>query len=72
MLKYNKMETKIKSFEEYLSDNKCDTHTNNDPAGFEKWLEQLDIDELIKYADEYGEWIQMVLAQNYDKMKYND
>ena len=43
-----------KNFEEFLS-YKCDTHTNNDPAGFERWLEELDGEEYIKYADEYAE-----------------
>jgi hypothetical protein len=41
-------------FEDFLSD-KCDTHTNNDPAGFERWLEQLDIQELQDYGQEFGE-----------------
>ncbi len=46
------------SFEEWLSDEKCDTHTNNNPAGFEKWLENLDTQELIDYAQEYGAYIE--------------
>ena len=42
------------TFEEFLAE-KCDSHTNNDPAGFERWLEQLDVDELMLYGQEYGE-----------------
>ena len=42
----------IKDFEEFLSD-KCDTHTNNSPEGFEKWLEEQDGEEYINYAQEY-------------------
>ena len=48
------MKKKI-DFEDFLSD-KCDTHTNNDPAGFERWLEQLDGDEYMNYAQEYGKY----------------
>ena len=44
---------KYLSFEEYLLD-QCDTHTNNSPEGFERWLENLDGEEYMKYADEYG------------------
>lgn len=46
----------IYSFEEFLSD-KCDTHTNNDPVGFEKWLEELDGEDYMKYAQEYGNYV---------------
>lgn len=42
------------SFEEFLSD-RCTSHTNNEPAGFEKWLEQLDGEEYMRYAQDYGE-----------------
>ena len=48
------MTIKTIDFEDFLSD-KCDTHTNNDPAGFEKWLEELDIQELEDYGQEFGE-----------------
>lgn len=41
-------------FEEFLAE-KCDTHTNNDPAGFENWEEQLDVQEIEDYAQEFGE-----------------
>ena len=44
---------KYQTFEEYLSD-KCDCHTNNDPAGFDNWLESLDTQEVIDYAEAYG------------------
>jgi hypothetical protein len=43
----------MKTFEEFLND-KCECHTNNSPEGFERWLEQLDGDEYMVYADEYG------------------
>lgn len=44
------------SFEEFLSD-KCETHTNNSPEGFEKWLENLDTQEVMDYAQEYGKYV---------------
>ena len=44
---------KYKDFEDYLSE-QCDCHTNNDPAGFDKWLEELDVQEYMDYADEYA------------------
>jgi len=44
----------MKTFEEFLND-KCPCHTNNSPEGFEKWEEQLDIQELEDFAQEYGE-----------------
>lgn len=49
MLKTMKQTT----FEDFLSD-KCECHTNNDPAGFENWLERLDSQEIMDYAEEYG------------------
>ena len=42
------------TFEEFLSDN-CPCHTNNDPAGFENWLEQLDGEQYMEFGQEYGE-----------------
>jgi hypothetical protein len=42
-----------KDFEDFLMD-RCPCHTNNDPIGYERWLENLDAQELIDYADEYG------------------
>ena len=44
---------KYQTFEEYLSD-KCDCHTNNDPAGFDNWVEALDVQDVIDFAEEYG------------------
>lgn len=41
------------SFEQFLMD-KCHTHTNNSPEGFEKWEEQLDVQELEDFAQDYG------------------
>jgi hypothetical protein len=42
------------SFEKFLED-KCDCHTNNSPEGFERWLEDLDGETLIAYADRYAQ-----------------
>lgn len=42
------------TFDEFLSDI-CDCHTNNSPEGFENWLEQLDTQEIMDYAQAYGE-----------------
>ncbi len=42
------------SFEDFLMD-KCPSHTNNGPEGFEKWAEELDGSEYEEYAQEYGE-----------------
>lgn len=47
---------KIKTFNEFLMD-KCDTHTNNSPEGFERWEENLDIQELEDLAQEWGDEI---------------
>lgn len=44
----------METFENFLSE-KCDCHTNNDPAGFENWLEQLDVQELMDWGQEFGE-----------------
>lgn len=46
------------SFEEWLSDEKCESHTNNGPEGFEKWLEDLDTQEIMDYAQEYGAYVE--------------
>ena len=46
----------MKTFEEFLQ-NKCPCHTNNSPEGFEKWLEQLDTQDIIDYAESYGELV---------------
>ncbi len=46
------------SFEEWLSGEKCDTHTNNGPEGFEKWLESLDRQEIMDYAQEYAKYVE--------------
>lgn len=43
----------MKTFEDFLM-NKCPSHTNNSPEGFEKWLENRDIDEMMDYAEEYN------------------
>lgn len=46
----------MKTFEEFLG-SKCpgELQTNNSPEGEDKWVEQLDVQELIDFANEYGE-----------------
>lgn len=44
------------TFEEFLMD-KCPSHTNNSPEGFEKWEENLDIQEVEDYAQEFVDLI---------------
>ena len=66
---------KIKSFEQYLMDSCWEAEGILDddmPDAFNAWLADLDIDEIMVYAEQWGEYIQMVLAQHYDKMKYNE
>lgn len=56
------------SFEEYLSD-QCDCHTNNSPEGFENWLADLDGEEYMSYAQDYGQQcFQEGKQQELDKM----
>lgn len=44
------------TFEDFLSE-KCpsELQTNNSPEGEDRWFEQLDVQELIDFAEEYGE-----------------
>ena len=45
----------MKTFENYLSDQCPDEYvTNNSPEGEERWLEQLDLEEILDFADEYA------------------
>lgn len=48
------MTTKTIDFEDFLAD-QCDTHTNNDPAGFDKWLEELDGEQYMEFGQMYAE-----------------
>ena len=50
---------KYKDFEEYLDCECCppERQTNNDPAGFENWLEEQDVNDIMGYADEYAEQV---------------
>lgn len=43
------------SFEEFIRE-KCpdELQTNNSPEGEDRWIEQLDVQELIDFAEEYG------------------
>lgn len=43
-----------KNFEEFLA-GQCDCHTNNSPEGFERWLENMDLQEMQDYAEEWGQ-----------------
>ena len=51
----------IKTFEDYLMAI-CPCHTNNGPEGYEKWLENRDIEEMIEYAENYGEYCKNIGA----------
>lgn len=45
-----------KSFESYLRDRcPCEYQTNNSQEGEDRWLEQLDGQELIDFGEVYGE-----------------
>ena len=33
-------------------------HTNNSPEGFEKWLEEQDVSDIMEYAESYGAMLQ--------------
>lgn len=33
---------------------RCPSHTNNSPEGFERWMENLDVQEVIDYAESWG------------------
>jgi len=33
--------------------NRCPSHTNNSADGYERWLENMDIDLMIDYANEF-------------------
>jgi len=61
---------KYQTFEEYLLD-QCDTHTNNSPEGFERWLENLDGEEYMKYADMYGQLLHQ-LGRNEILKEWNE
>jgi hypothetical protein len=39
-------------FEDFLM-NRCPAHTNNSADGYERWLENMDIDLMIDYANEF-------------------
>lgn len=43
----------MKTFEQFLQE-KCPCHTNNSEDGFERWLEDLDQEQLIYYGYRYG------------------
>ncbi len=64
------MSNKSQTFEEYLSE-KCDTHTNNDPAGFETWLEQLDGEQYMEYAEEWCQQEKFILQRDLTDMFKN-
>ena len=45
----------MKTFETYLQE-QCPSEyaVNNSPEGFERWLEQLDVQEVMDMAESYG------------------
>ena len=43
----------MKTFEEFLQDI-CPCHTNNSPEGFENWLADRDVQDIMDYAETYG------------------
>lgn len=46
---------KQQTFESYLEERApSNVHTNNSPEGFERWLENLDVAEVMEFAEEYG------------------
>ena len=56
---------KQQTFESYLLDvAPSNVHTNNSPEGFERWLENLDVAEVIEFAEDWG-------AKEYEKGCYN-
>lgn len=73
------IQDKLDTFEQFLME-KCPSHTNNSPEGFEKWLENLDIDELMDYAmdfrnkflTDYHNHIVEKLLKHFDKLEHND
>jgi len=46
----------MKTFEEFLQD-RCPCHTNNSPEGFESWLADRDVQDIIDYAEDYGKTV---------------
>lgn len=53
------------TFEEFLA-SKCPSELimNNSPEGEEMWIEQLDVQELIDFGDDYGKYIAKETALN--------
>jgi hypothetical protein len=51
----------MQTFEKYLEE-VCHSYTNNSPEGFERWMENLDVQEVIDYAERWGK-IQILEAQ---------
>ena len=66
------------SFEKFLEE-KCpsERHTNNSPEGFERWLEEQDVANIMDYAEEYGrerynkgrDDFRLELKPDWDKLK---
>ena len=47
------MHTNFQTFEKFL-EGKCPSHTNNSPEGFENWLADLDVQDVMDYAENWG------------------
>jgi hypothetical protein len=46
---------KPQTFESYLEQvAPSEVHTNNSPEGFERWVENLDVAEVMAFAEDYG------------------
>jgi hypothetical protein len=41
------------TFEQFLQDI-CPCHTNNSPEGYENWLADLDVNDVMEYAESFG------------------
>lgn len=63
----------METFEQFLM-SVCPTHTNNSPEGFEKWLENLDGEEYMNHAENFGKmryWIGKIDALEEAKVVLN-
>jgi len=54
----------MKTFETYVQE-QCpgEYATNNSPEGFERWLEQLDVQEVMDMAEAYGKDVEQEVVQ---------
>ena len=57
---------RYKNFDDFLQD-KCPCHTNNSDEGYEKWIEDMDKQQLIDFMYEY----EKLLSAQYDEKIQN-